>query len=286
MLMKWHLAAHDLAKLDFWYAAGVRRVKSPADMAISDNDDDNDQNGDGGHADDQDDDNGDEVSLKDGQQSRLIRISSALARDQPEVFVERQWGLPVVVMDRITVMIMVMEVEAEVFIERQWGHDADNSDDDQKMIIWFVSHLVSTETCPIIALVCSSLACGVNVVNLPFVVGWVVNVSFVLVVNISFVLVVNISCGGVNLFNIPHIIVTNITSKEIPKTNTYINLSSIQICILYHLEAKTAQKFLSFPKIQNPVLVVVEQLIEKSLIRTVLIWMDIVSDILDSWTYF
>ena len=38
-----------------------------------------------------------------------------------------------VVMDRITVMIMVMEVEAEVFIER--GHDADNSDDDQKMII-------------------------------------------------------------------------------------------------------------------------------------------------------
>ena len=59
-------------------------------MAISDNDDDNDQNGDGGHADDQDDDNGDEVSLKDGQQSRLIRISSALARDQPEVFVERQ----------------------------------------------------------------------------------------------------------------------------------------------------------------------------------------------------
>ena len=113
-----------------------------------------------------------------------------------------------------------------------------------------------------------------------------VNVSFVLVVNISFVLVVNISCGGVNLFNIPHIIVTNITSKEIPKTNTYINLSSIQICILDNLEAKTAQKFLSFPKIQNPVLVVVEQLIEKSLIRTVLIWMDIVSDILDSWTYF
>ena len=139
-------------------------------------------------------------------------------------------------------------------------------------------HLVSTETCPIIALVCSSLACGVNVVNLPFVVGWVVNVSFVLVVNIS--------CGGVNLFNIPHIIVTNITSKEIPKTNTYINLSSIQICILDNLEAKTAQKFLSFPKIQNPILVVVEQLIEKSLIRTVLIWMDIVSDILDSWTYF
>ena len=123
---------------------------------------------------------------------------------------------------------------------------------------------MSTETCPIIALVCSSLACGVNVVNLPFVVGWVVNVSFVLVVNIS--------CGGVNLFNIPHIIVTNITSKEIPKTNTYINLSSIQICILDNLEAKTAQKFLSFPKIQNPVLVVVEQLIEKSLIRTVLIW--------------
>ena len=34
MLMKCHLAAHDLAKLDLWYAAGVRRVKSPADMAI------------------------------------------------------------------------------------------------------------------------------------------------------------------------------------------------------------------------------------------------------------
>ena len=135
-------------------------------MAISDNDDDNDQNGDGGHADDQDDDNGDEVSLKDGQQSRLIRISSALARDQPEVFVERQWGLPVVVMDRITVMIMVMEVEAKVFIERQWGHDADNSDDDQKMINWLFSHRVSTETCPIIALVCSSLACGdISLIN-------------------------------------------------------------------------------------------------------------------------
>ena len=29
-----HLAAHDLAKLDLWYAAGVRRVKSPADMAM------------------------------------------------------------------------------------------------------------------------------------------------------------------------------------------------------------------------------------------------------------
>ena len=105
-------------------------------------------------------------------------------------------------------------------------------------------------------------------------------------VNVSFVLVVNISCGGVNLFNIPHIIVTNITSKEIPKTNTYINLSSIQICILDNLEAKTAQKFLSFPKIQNPVLVVVEQLIEKSLIGTVSMWMDIVPDISYSWTYF
>ena len=42
-----HLAAHDLAKLDLRYAAGVRRVKSPADMAIGHDKDDDDEGGDG-----------------------------------------------------------------------------------------------------------------------------------------------------------------------------------------------------------------------------------------------
>ena len=70
-----HLAAHDLAKLDLRYAAGVRRVKSPADMAVAnDNDDNDDDDDDGDDSDGLQDDDGDggEVSLKGCQQSHLI----------------------------------------------------------------------------------------------------------------------------------------------------------------------------------------------------------------------
>ena len=70
-----HLAAHDLAKLDLRYAAGVRRVKSPADMAVAnDNDDNDDDDDDGDDSDGVQDDDGDggEVSLKGCQQSHLI----------------------------------------------------------------------------------------------------------------------------------------------------------------------------------------------------------------------
>ena len=83
-----HLAAHDLAKLDLWYAAGVRRVKSPADMAIANDKDDDDDSGDGDGGQD-DGDHGDEVLLKDRQENRLIRISLTLARDIDDVFDER-----------------------------------------------------------------------------------------------------------------------------------------------------------------------------------------------------
>ena len=84
-----HLAAHDLAKLDLRYAAGVRRVKSPADMAIANDKDDDDDDGDDSDGVQDDDDDGGEVSLKDCQQSCLIWVSSTLTRDQSEVFIER-----------------------------------------------------------------------------------------------------------------------------------------------------------------------------------------------------
>ena len=44
--------------------------------------------------DDENYDGGNEVLLKDSQQGGLVRVSSTLTRDQAEIFVERERGLP------------------------------------------------------------------------------------------------------------------------------------------------------------------------------------------------
>ena len=74
--------------LQIWQLA-IGNKDEDEDMAIGNEDEDK--------ATGNDDDNydgGDEVLLKDSQQGGLIRVSSTLARDQAEIFVERERGLP------------------------------------------------------------------------------------------------------------------------------------------------------------------------------------------------